>query len=84
MSRHYCRICKQEKPLLSSVDYHRLRELYDIAQRQARRQPEVPLETLLAPMFAEYRVITGEDESSWVHIVVHELPTTEDSEQRAV
>lgn len=74
MSRHPCEACGQEKPSLTSNDYGRLRALYDAAERQARRQPGVTLDALLKPMLAEYQAITGEDEPSWVHIIVHELP----------
>jgi hypothetical protein len=42
--------------------------------------PDTPLER---STFAECRAITGKDESSWVHIVVHELPTAQTSDQGA-
>lgn len=73
MQRQYCAQCKGEKPVLSAAEYASLRLLFDRAQRQKRKGHNREWTALLQPLFREYRALTGEDETSWIHIIVHQL-----------
>lgn len=73
MEQRYCAQCKADKPVLSAPEYATLRILFDQAQRQKRRGHDRDWTALLQPLFREYRALTGEDESNWLHIIVHQL-----------
>jgi hypothetical protein len=73
MERRFCHVCQVEGAVLSPADYRRLRLMFDRVQRQTRGRGETTFEAALEPLFREYRAITGEEDATWVHIVVHQL-----------
>jgi hypothetical protein len=73
MERRLCHICKVEGPVLGADDYRRLRSIFDRAQRDTRGRGEPAFESALGPLYREYQAITGEPQTSWVHIIVHQL-----------
>jgi hypothetical protein len=73
MERRPCHICHVEGAVLGTDDYRRLRSMFDRAQRDTRGRGEAALEAALRPLYREYETITGDPETNWVPIIVHQL-----------
>ena len=73
MELRFCPRCEAAKPVLAPHDYTRLRLLHQRLTRKPFDPRARTVEEQMEPLFRMYEQITGERETSWVHIIVHQL-----------